>query len=478
VKRIPIRLRLTLGFTATVAVVLSATGLFLYLHLRSDLDQAIARGLRSRTGDVSALVQQADTGLRDAARSSRSPSADLAQILDDRGRVFDATAGLTRRPLLTPERLPRGSHPSMVERTAVPEAGGPARLLATPVHAQGRRLVVVVVASLRDRDRALADLLRLLVIGGPAALLLASLAGYALAAAALRPVESMRRRAAVISAEDLTRRLPLPPAEDELQRLGQTLNEMLDRLEHGLARERTFTADASHELRTPLTVLRTELELIARDRPSGQRLSVAIDDAVEETARLTRLVDDMLVLARTERDGPSIATQALPVTSVLAAVKARFAALNDRRLITVHAPDDLRVRADPDLLQRMLTNMLDNAIRYGVGSIELRARAVGRVVELHVLDRGPGFPDAFLPHAFERFRRAQEKTSGTGLGLAIVEDIARRHGGSAHVANRRDGGADVWVTMPAAVLPAGPPAGASDLRTLSAPCHRSTKTSI
>lgn len=454
-RRIPIRLRLTLAFAAAIAVVLAATGLFLYLHLRSDLDRAIDTGLRSRTGDVSALVQQADTGLRDAARSRGSRSAEVAQIVDRRGRVFDATAGLERRALLPAARLPHDASAVMVERAIVPEAGEPARLLATPVRAQGRRLVVIVAASLRDRNRALADLRGLLLIGGPGALLLASLAGYALAAAALRPVESMRRRAALISAEDLDRRLPLTPARDELRRLGQTLNEMLDRLEGGLGRERAFTADASHELRTPLTLLRTELELIARDHPSGPQLDAAVHDAVEETDRLTRLVDDLLVLARAERDGQPIPTQAVAVADALAAVKLRFAGMREDRQISVRAPEGLRVRADPDLLQRAVSNMLDNALAHGGGTFELSAEAAGPAVELHVRDRGAGFPAAFLPHAFERFARgsARPRTNGTGLGLAIVDVIARRHGGAAHAANRRGGGADVWITIPAATSP-------------------------
>jgi len=475
VRRIPIRLRLTLAFAAAIAVVLAATGLFLYLHMRSDLDRAITTGLRSRTGDLSALVQQADTGLRDAARASGSPSADIAQIVDRRGRVVDATAELTLRPLLPPQRLPRSSRAVTVERAALPGARGPARLLVTPVRAQDRRLVIIVAASLRDRDRALADLGRLLLIGGPAALLLASLAGYVLAAAALRPVESMRRRAALISAEDLHRRLPLTPAHDELRRLGQTLNDMLSRLEGGLERERSFTADAGHELRTPLTLLRTELELIARDRPSGPRLDAAVHDAIEETDRLARLVDDLLVLARTERDEQPIRTQAVPVAATLGAVKARFARAQEERQIAVRAPDDMRVLADPDLLQRALNNLLENALTHGGGSVELSAEAVGPDVELHVRDRGPGFPPAFLPHAFERFARANAPAqgSGTGLGLAIADVIARRHGGAAHVANRSGGGADVWITLgaatPAPDSPLSPPLLAAAYGRMSPP---------
>ncbi len=209
--RVPIRLTLTLAFTGVMAAVLVATGLFLYLSLQGGLDRAISQGLRSRTGDTRALVQQSDTGLRDAARSSAG--AGFAQILDRSGRIFDATPGIGRRPLLsTAEIRAAQAGSSSFERASGNTVPGPARLLATPVHAQGRSLVIVVGASLGDRDQALANLGARLLIGGPAALLLAALAGYGLATAALRPVESMRARAAAISPDDLDQRLPLSPS--------------------------------------------------------------------------------------------------------------------------------------------------------------------------------------------------------------------------------------------------------------------------
>jgi two-component system OmpR family sensor kinase len=165
-----------------MALVLAATGLFLYLRLQSDLDHTLAQGLRSRAGDVSALVQQSDTGLRDAARSGAGGvGADFAQSLDASGRVFDATPGLQARPVLSPAQLRVAAHrTTSFDRTSIPTRAGPTRLLATPVNAQGRNLVVVVGTSLKDRDQALADLGALMLIGGPVALVLAALAGYGL----------------------------------------------------------------------------------------------------------------------------------------------------------------------------------------------------------------------------------------------------------------------------------------------------------
>jgi signal transduction histidine kinase len=434
-----------------MAAVLAATGLFLYLSLRSELDHAIAQGLRSRTGDISALVQQSDTGLKDAARSGAGRGAGFAQILDRSGRVFDATSGLHQRPLLSAAEIRAAqARASSFERVRVSAVSGPARLLATPVHAQGRSLVVVVGASLRDRDHALANLGARLLVGGPAALLLAALAGYGLATAALRPVESMRARAAAISPDDLDQRLPLSPSRDELHRLGATLNAMLARLEAGQARERSFVADASHELRTPLAMLRTELELIARDRPAGEKLDGAVTSAIVEADRLAGLTQDLLVLAQSDSDRLPVALETVRVADLLADVGRRYV---DVEVEPGLDPPELEVRADPARMEQALANMVDNALRHGAAPARVAARLVGGRVEFHVTDAGPGFPAQFLPRAFERFARAEggRSTTGTGLGLAIVDAIAQGHGGSAHAANRDGAGADVWIAIPSEV---------------------------
>jgi signal transduction histidine kinase len=435
-----------------MAVVLAATGLFLYLHLRSDLDSGLNQGLRSRAGDVSALVQQSDTGLKDAAHSPGGgiPSG-FAQIVDTSGRVLDGTPGLDRKSVLPAAQLRRAAaRATSFDRVRIPSLSQPARLLATPVKAQDRNLLVVVGASLEDRDQALANLGTLLLIGGPVALLLAALAGYGLAAAALRPVESMRARAAAISTDDLDRRLPLSRSRDELQRLGTTLNEMLARLESGVARERAFVADASHELRTPLAMLRTELELIARDRPEGASLDRAVASAIEETDRLAHLTEDLLVLARADGERLPLRPRAIVVQDLLADVAGRYPDVGGRQVrYTRTESPDLRVLADPTRIEQALTNLVDNAMRHGDGEVRLSAQARNGFVELHVTDDGPGFPPGFLATAFERFTRADSARTeaGTGLGLAIVAAIAESHGGRASASNRSEGGADVRIDI-------------------------------
>jgi two-component system OmpR family sensor kinase len=437
-----------------MAAVLVATGLFLYLRLESELDNSTNDALRSRADEVRLLVvssadlQSEGTGLVEQAES-------FAQVLDARGRVVGTSSERRPDPLLTPAEVARArSDTVVVDRRLIPGVdGGEARLLGTPVESREGKRIVVVGTALEDRDDAIASLGRTLTVGGPIALLLASLAGYGLASLSLRPVERMRRRAGAISTAEAGVRLPVPKANDEIGRLGRTLNEMLARLEASFERERTFVSDASHELRTPLAVLKTELELaLGRGRPR-EELEAALRSAVEETDRLVQLAEDLLVIARFDQGRLPVRLAAVEVDDVLADVRARFAirSRETERPLVADAPDGLSLTADPERLRQALGNMVDNAFRHGRGTVRLSARQSNSHVELHVSDEGPGFPPEFLRTAFERFTRGDEGRGrgGTGLGLAIVEAIAQAHRGSAAAANQPGGGADVWLTLPA-----------------------------
>jgi heavy metal sensor kinase len=452
---LPIRLRLTVAFAAAMALVLAASGLFLYVRVGAALDRTIDQGLRGRADDVAVLVRGAGPGLGDArGRRLVEWEESFAQVLAPDGAVLDSTPGLGERQLLSGPELARATRATVVvDRAPFPASDDPLRLLATPVEAGGGRTVVVVVGtSTEERAEALESLLGQLLLGGPITLVAVSLLGYLLAAAALRPVESMRREAEAVSATEPGRRLPLPPADDEIARLGTTLNTMLDRLEAALAQERRFVSDASHELRTPLALLRTELELALRRPRSAGELRAALASAAEETERLSRLAEDLLVLARADGGGLPVNPEPVAAAQLLAEVTERFGAqaAEAGRAIDLEAEDRLEVVVDRLRASQALGNLVDNALRHGRGRIRLVARRADGRAELHVQDEGPGFPPEFLDHAFERFSRADpaRQGPGAGLGLAIVGVIAHAHGGSAHAANR-DGGADVWVALPA-----------------------------
>ena len=307
---------------------------------------------------------------------------------------------------------------------------------------------VLVGASLADRDEALSELLTQLLIVAPIALLLASLLGYWLAGAALRPVEAMRSEAAAISGSEPGRRLPEGQAKDEISRLAATLNEMLGRLERAIERERSFVADASHELRTPLALLQAELELALRKPRTEAELEDAIHSASAETERLVRLAEDLLVLAQADDGRLPLRREPVRAGELLDAVREAFRSRAEAAGRAIEAEADAIVLdADRLRLEQALGNLVDNALRHGAGAIRLDAVERDGRVELHVLDEGPGLPPDFVPHAFERFSRADaaRTSGGAGLGLALASAIAEAHGGSAQAATER---ADVWLSIP------------------------------
>jgi heavy metal sensor kinase len=436
VSRLPIRLRLTLVFAVVMALVLAALGAFLYLRLAASLDERIADELEGRAAALADAVRSGD-----AARVEPSvfrSEEGLAQVLGPDGESLFPSGDA----VLSPDELEAARRGSL----AVEHEGF--RLLAEPVGDN----VVVVGEVLEDRDEALGALLAQLLVALPLALLVSSVIGYLVAGAALRPVEEMRRRASEISAATAGRRLPLPPADDEVRRLGETLNEMLGRLDEGLERERRFVADASHELRTPLALLKTELEVALAKPRSAVELEDALRSAAVETDRLVRLAEDLLLISRADDGRLPILPAVIEVDAILASVARRFdrQAEASGRAIEVESSHGLVVEGDADRIGQALSNLVDNALRHGDGVVHLAAVELEGAVELHVTDDGPGFPPDLLPRAFERFSRHDEARggTGTGLGLAIVEAIARAHGGTAHAANRAGQGADVWMALP------------------------------
>ncbi|MFL5831775.1 MAG: sensor histidine kinase [Solirubrobacteraceae bacterium] len=451
----PIRLRVAAAFACAMAVVLAATGLFLYARLGDDLARSLDQDLQLRAQDLATVVQDPANSLAAESHARLIERGEsFAQLIGQRGQVLDATRPLRRTALLGPAQvttaLARG--PRFFDRPSVPGLDEPARLLAVPVLRGGQRLVLVTGATRENRAEALRSLRTELLIAGPVALLLATGLGYLLAGTGLRAVEAMRRRAAAISAERAHDRLPVPRSGDELQHLGETLNAMLERLDRALERERGFVAEAGHELRTPLALLRAELDYALHYADSEDELRAALRNASAETDRLVQLAGDLLLIASSDRGQLPLRLEPVGVRELLESVRERFAwrAAEEERHLLVEAPADLVVQADRLRLEQALGNLLENALRHGDGEVTLRGAAAGDRLELQVLDHGAGFPPAFLPHAFERFSRGEESRAGggAGLGLTIVATIAHAHQGTASARNRTEGGAEVSLSLP------------------------------
>jgi signal transduction histidine kinase len=442
--RLPLRVRVTLASAASAALILGALSFFVYASLQTDLVRAFDAGLRARAETIAAGIDHGSArfDLPDFGAGG------LTQILTPAGRVKmssgPATPSLSAAALRT---IREG------EFVSLPAARGRAlRAFVLPT-TEGQRLFVVVGSSMAQLSHTLASLRLLLMVAGPAALALACLSAWLLAGAALRPVERMRQEAAAISVSEPSRRLPVPGTNDEVARLGRTLNLLLDRLQDAADREQRLLDDASHELRTPLSILKAELDLtLSREREPAE-LEAALRSASEETDRLARLAEDLLVLSRARAGGLHIHRRSTSLADLLdrACAGHRTRASDRGARIECLAPA-VEIPVDPMRLRQALDNLLDNAIRHGPetgGLIRVQAAVSAGVATVLTENSGPGFARDLLPHAFEPFVREGydgAPAHGAGLGLAIVQAIAQAHGGTA-TAENVPGGARVTMTL-------------------------------
>jgi signal transduction histidine kinase len=293
-----------------------------------------------------------------------------------------------------------------------------------PVDTAVGKVLVQARASLQPAAAALATLQAVLLPGIPALLLLVALLTWLAVGRALAPVSAIRRELADITTSDLHRRVPVPPARDEIARLAATTNRTLDRLEHAVGRHRRFVADAAHELRSPLAVLRTRLEIAP-----PQALTT---EALSDVDRIQRLTSDLLLLARLDADEPP-EHEEVDLGQVAAEEAARARPRSDVRVV-LDISSEIVVHGSGDQLRRVVANLVDNAVRHAETAVLVRLVRQGGDAVLEVDDDGPGIPVEHREAVFDRFTRLDEArdrdAGGSGLGLAIVRDVVARHGGS------------------------------------------------
>lgn len=463
---VPLRLRLALLFSLATALAITAGGLIFVHQLRADLTDTIDSGLRAELAEVAQELTS------DGHPPPLGPADDPIVVARLDGSVIAVSPAAKGWTITAPQRAD-----AMAGDVVFDTGTGDARnrvLISTVAAAAPTGRVFVEVGNGTDvSDDAVERVEDGLLIAGPLAALLAGAGAWLLADTALRPVQRMRREATDIGEHAPARRLAIPATRDEVAALGITINGLLDRLHLALERERHFVADASHELRTPLAILRTELELAVRPGRSAKAIRAAVTDAGQETERLTRLTDDLLLLARADNNQRILRAVPIQVPELLATAVNRGRARDREPSVEIDCPEDLRVVADPDRLGQAVGNLLDNAILHSPPDTRIQLTAGrsedGRIL-IEVLDSGPGLNPLFLPVAFERFHRAEQArsrdTGGTGLGLSIVRAIAEAHGGTAHIANRPDRGARATIRLPLI-----PPAGSDSeiLRDISVP---------
>ena len=443
----PLRVQLTVAFASVMSIVLAATGLLTYAKFSADFDVRTDRELQEREATIEHLASE-----------RRTPEAVIAlageayvQVYSADGSVLASSERLQGGRLLTAALARQATTRPVVGDHPVPGGGEGARVRAFPIHGQR---AAAIGEPLEERSAELNGLALLLSVALPAALLLASAAGYFVARSALRPVERMRQQASTIGAGDLTQRLPVPGTRDELDRLAVTLNELLDRLAGALERERRMIGDASHELRTPISVLRTRIDGALRSDADEAELREVLQSTRCDARRLSHLADDLILLARADQGRLPLRPEPVELRTALDESVDRVATAEGTApgALTVlpSAGDGAVALADPDRLGQALDNLLTNAVRYGRAPVEVDAAVLGNALQIRVRDRGDGFPEDFLPHALERFSQAQLTGAGSGLGLAIVDAVMRVQGGTVRVENAPGGGALATLTIPAA----------------------------
>jgi signal transduction histidine kinase len=442
---VSIKLRVAGVFTLALAVAF-ALGSWLFV---SQLDAQLVKALDKSVTAQLAPYKSARS-VQGAARIS-VPENSLVQIISRSGKVLRQRHEAGSSPLLTPNQVKVAMADGLTKQVGDEQF----RIHAAPVGGTGA-IAVVGVATEDQVSGPLNAQIMAVVIGGIIFVVIGGLGAYWLAGAALSPVERMRREVAALSAGQSEAGVQVPRTGDELAALAGTMNDLLARLHEALARQRAFVADASHELRTPLAILGAELELAGRPGRSREELLQATTSAEEEVARLTRLTNDLLTLARSDEGKLPLSPIRTPVRELLTRSANRVNGSVSRAgpVCVVEAPPDLEAVIDPDRIRQAVDNLIDNALRYAPpGSrVTVTGRAEGSSLVIEVADAGPGFPEEYIPHAFKRFRRPDGSRStsegGAGLGLAIVAAVAAAHGGWAAARNQPHGGAIVTLELP------------------------------
>jgi len=453
-RSLSLRTRLLLIGLTGVAVALLVAGVGFYQALTVSTDRTLDREALSSAHEVAALVD--DGRLPEAVPTS---GAQLVQVVDASQRVLGASLGADRLvPVLGPAQLQEAlAGEAVLVDGARFGSSGPLRVRAVSAGTPDAPVAVIVAVQVGDVLAARTALRNGLLVVFPVVLLVMAVVAWVVMGRTLRPVEQLRAGAEHIGAgpvgsgarADPDARLPVPAAADEIRALALTLNGMLDRLSAARDRQRAFVADAAHELRSPLASMRVQLEVAARLGEGGELPA----ELAPELARLSALVEDLLLLARSGADGP-VPAHPEPVTvgPLLAQVAADVPGRDGVRVEASPVDDVLTVVADPAELRRVLVNLTTNAVRHAGSRVCLDAVGAPEGVVLRVTDDGPGIPVADRERVFERFARLDDArgrdAGGSGLGLPIVAELVARAGGTIALVDAPRGGLRALVTLP------------------------------
>jgi heavy metal sensor kinase len=453
---LPLRIRITAWYFAVLATGFTLFGVVAFYAMQSSILETVDENLQDQTQGIRELIER-EAGNAELARDLEHDEevragSDLLQVSDPTGNWIYRS----RTMALYGPAAARGARASVT--TEQPE-GVPLRVLTLPVQAGAKTYIVQLAYPLDDFYEALDRFRRVLFLSFPLLLLLASAGGYWLSWRALAPVDQITREARSISAQNLSSRLIVPHSGDELQRLSETLNGMLERLEQAFRRITQFTADASHELRTPVALMRTRAEIVLRRSRSEEEYRETLRQILEDLQRTSSLIENLMLLARADSGAEALQRTRINMVECIgeACIEGRTLAETKQISFREELPAfPVWIEGDSNSLQRLFLILLDNAAKYTPpqGRITICVTLGEGCAVAEVRDTGIGIAAEDLPHIFERFFRADRsrsrETGGAGLGLSIGQWIAEAHGGTISASSKPGEGSVFQVRIPLA----------------------------
>jgi len=455
-RSLSIGVKLTAWYGVCMAGALCALCVLAFFGMRHSIHSTVDEQLQDRLNAVRQAVNLSlQSGNIDVLRSELDedselrPQSDLLQIWDDQGSLIYQSAPLKASGL--PPAI------ATSRTTIMWISGEPIRVLQGSTTVNQRLYRIQVAARMGEFYEALGRFRERLLIIAPLALLLASALGYLMSRRALAPVDQITQTAQKIHAHNLSARLTVPGSGDELQRLAETLNQMLQRIEAALDRVSRFSADASHELRTPITIMRTRAELALRRPRTLAENRQTLEQLHTELVQTSELLDNLMLLARADSEAEQLRFEPANIEHVLKDALAQVSPIADQKRVSLHAvlpQHPICIAGDRQLLQRLFLILIDNAVKYTppLGHVSIALAAEDGMIIVSVRDTGIGISDEDLPHIFDRFYRADKARSrelgGAGLGLSIGRWIAEAHGGSVHAESQPGTGSIFKVVLP------------------------------
>ena len=455
-KPLPIRLKLTAWYAAILLASLSIFGIAAFFAMTKGIEKSVDENLEGQAAGIEELMgrvlNEEPTHLRDELREHAElrEQADFSQVCDEGGHW------IYRSRLMASHNVPA---PATASYSAYNVQAGdlPLRVMVREINAGGDRYRIQVAAPMDDFYDAIDRFKWVVLLLSPVLLILASGGGYWLSRRALAPVDQITRAAQDINSNNLAKRLDVPQSRDELQRLSQTLNSMLERLEASFNRITQFTADASHELRTPLALMRTTTEVSLRTSQTVADYREAQQDVLAELEKTSSLVEKLMLLARADAGVETLQHAPVNLAECLRDACKDGRILADAKQLTFKEniePSELIVEGDLHALHRLFLILLDNAVKYtpseGSITVELKRGEDSAVAEIR--DTGIGIAAEDVPHIFGRFYRADKARSrefgGVGLGLSIARWVAEAHRGSIEVQSALGSGSVFRIRLP------------------------------